>query len=420
MMTLRCAWCGKVLKARRIVVPCHCSCGFTELDQSQVEGEGEIAPRSTAVAPVLHCRNRGEVLRLEPCQTCRGAVSKKVFSCSIHGECVIGKGPAGVHVCDGIRPVDVLILLTAGNPLWDISAKIESLGITADTVSVESNRVDYVRELVTTRKPRLVINRSFCAGWDVVGKLADEFPDTNWVTVNHSSQAHLVTHSHWLTAQNEFLLLARERVNCWYATPDERDYLRRATGIERAIWLPNLVDIPARRDPRPIQSPAVVSLVGRRDVVKNFPAQIIAAGVANRSYPLELLIVTRGKSNDFVRLAESVGVRATVVEWGDQGRYLELIADRVDVGLQASLTESFNYVALDHMGLGIPVVGSPAIRYLPTTWHAQPDDPQSIASLLVEHLQNLDVRQRWARELAEEVAARNSKAFELVIRSLLG
>lgn len=313
---------------------------------------------------------------------------------------------------------DVVVLLTAANPLWDISPAIRRLGLTAETIDLRNNRLANVRKILETRSPKILINRSFCVGWDVIEKLAAEYPQTQFVTVNHSSQAHLLTHAHWLRSQSEFLRLAIERPNCWLASPDERVPLREATGCERAIWLPNLVELPPFTVTRNRPKAPVVSLVGRRDIVKNFPTQILAAGIVNRRKPLKLLIVTKGGGDDFSRLAEQCGVDADVFQWDQQRNYLALIGQRADVGLQASFSESFNYVALDHLSLGIPVIGSPAIRYLPREWQASPDDPASIALTLGRVLDDRDAGGE-ARRIADLVAGRNERAFAAVIRSLV-
>lgn len=450
-----CAKCERQFTTDSIVVPVRCRCGHVDRDGSCVTVvEDQPVSTSTAkvkryVSAVARWVNAGRPVRTDAevdqilADHCCGCRWFSDHSCT-HSSCgcqvrsveeervpvlsrlvpaaMLNKLRMATERCPeekwGVPKVDVVVLLTAANPLWDISPAISRIGFTTETIDLQSNRIEEVRRIVETRAPKLVVNRSFCVGWDVVEKLSDEYPQTQFVTVNHSSQAHLLTHAHWLRAQSEFLRLAMERENCWLASPDERVPLREATGCERAIWLPNLVELPPYVVTRNRPKVPVVSLVGRRDLVKNFPTQILAAGIVNRRKPIKLLIVTRGNSDDFARLAEQCGVEADVFQWDQQRDYLRLIGQRVDVGLQASFSESFNYVALDHLGLGIPVVGSPAIRYLPREWQASPDDPSSIALTLARVLDDRDAGGE-SRRIADMVAGRNERAFAAVIRSLV-
>jgi hypothetical protein len=49
------------------------------------------------------CLHRGGVMREERCPGCRGAVRLKVFACSVHGECTVGK-PLEALACCGACP----------------------------------------------------------------------------------------------------------------------------------------------------------------------------------------------------------------------------------------------------------------------------------------------------------------------------
>lgn len=63
--------------------------------------------------------------------------------------------------------------------------------------------------------------------------------------------------------------------------------------------------------------------------------------------------------------------------WLSHGEFLALVA-RMDIVLQVSLTESFCIVAADAADVGVPVVGSPAIGWLPAECQADPLQVQSI------------------------------------------
>lgn len=47
----------------------------------------------------LDCTHRGDVTRLDGCESCGGNVRLKVYECQIHGECVIAAQPQGIKCC---------------------------------------------------------------------------------------------------------------------------------------------------------------------------------------------------------------------------------------------------------------------------------------------------------------------------------
>jgi hypothetical protein len=96
-----------------------------------------------------------------------------------------------------------------------------------------------------------------------------------------------------------------------------------------------------------------------------------------------------------------------------------MVAEKVDVGLQVSFTESFNFVALDHLQVGKPVIGSSAIRFLPARWQASVDDPRDIANRLLRVLRRYPIESRRALRYAKRKAQASNAAFLETIDSLL-
>lgn len=450
------AGCGRSFSADSVALPVRCSCGHRDIDGAGVRNGQGVRPsqrlprmephsrwlaagrpeRSEAEAAAiferycLGCSSfDGRLCTQRDCRSCETveaidtSLGEFRISQALHNRLTRATYGCPAEKWRGEDPLsrDVLIFLTAGNPLWDLSDHIRRLGMTCETINAADNRLATIASAIDLYRPRLVVNRSFCVGWDVTERLSQEYPATNWLTVNHSSQAHLLTHAHWLRAQSEFLRLAMDRPNCYLGTPDERVQLRESTGCERVIWLPNVVQLPEYTVTRNRPAVPTVTLVGRRDLVKNFPTQILACGIVAKRRPIRLLIITRGSGEDFRQLSEQCGVPCEVMEWEDQPSYLRLIGQRSDVGLQASFSESFNYVAIDHLGLGIPVVGSPAIRYLPRVWQASPDDAAAIAESLHGVLDRpASSVGLLARRTAEAVAARNNAEFARVVTELAG
>lgn len=74
--------------------------------------------------------------------------------------------------------------------------------------------------------------------------------------------------------------------------------------------------------------------------------------------------------------------------WLDRTEYLSLVA-AMDAGLCATLSESYCYVAADHVALGVPIVASPTIACLGSgIARARPDRIDEIAAALAAVLSN--------------------------------
>ena len=67
--------------------------------------------------------------------------------------------------------------------------------------------------------------------------------------------------------------------------------------------------------------------------------------------------------------------------WMGHEEFLETVAC-MDVCLQVSLSESFNIVSADVVSIGVPLVGSESIRWLPTRSKAKPDSVESIVAAM--------------------------------------
>ena len=78
--------------------------------------------------------------------------------------------------------------------------------------------------------------------------------------------------------------------------------------------------------------------------------------------------------------------------WCDRSNYLSLVAG-MDVGLCATLCESYCYVSADHVALGVPVVASPAIACLGDVQaRVVPDD---VARWRVRYCRHWKTVMRW-------------------------
>jgi hypothetical protein len=116
--------------------------------------------------------------------------------------------------------------------------------------------------------------------------------------------------------------------------------------------------------------------------------------------------------------------------WMDDAAYARALG-AVDVGLQVSLADSFNYVVADHFARGVPVVVSPFVpcaHGLPERVAAllvvdDPTDTGAIAARVRRLLAEPDARRdvgRGVRAHIERVAARNADVARRVLLAACG
>lgn len=80
---------------------------------------------------------------------------------------------------------------------------------------------------------------------------------------------------------------------------------------------------------------------------------------------VELFDVTRG-----TELVKS--------KWNEPEEFIDYLHSTIDIGMQVSLTETFNVVSADYVTAGVPVVASPEVRWLSSFNHADPHDIDDI------------------------------------------
>ena len=132
--------------------------------------------------------------------------------------------------------------------------------------------------------------------------------------------------------------------------------------------------------------------------------QSAAAAMAAREggdvWTLHLAGQTR-RRRGYARWLDLLGVR-----WLDHGflpreEYLRLVAS-MDAGLAATLSESYGYVAAEHVLLGVPVVTGPGVACLPRgeLTVTDPGDPRALAAALLKAVgQRADAADRQRAEL---------------------
>jgi glycosyltransferase involved in cell wall biosynthesis len=120
----------------------------------------------------------------------------------------------------------------------------------------------------------------------------------------------------------------------------------RVTGVRRTTGRPTVsLFFPAAETRRKNVTNALLAVAALRT-----PPRLLLNGLSARPGYRELL--------------EVLGVGYHDLGWIEDRRRYERTLSRVDVGLQPSLTESYDYVAAEHLSRGVPVVGSSAVPAL--------------------------------------------------------
>ena len=312
-----------------------------------------------------------------------------------------------------LRSVDVLQVIAEGVFHWrDAQTGLSSVlgGAGMSSVVQSYGSVDGVSEAVQEFLPKVCLARAMPFPPEEFGKLAQKHPGVQFVVCCHSVPSHLTKWSGILPRFTGYLKLSRDMENVWLATPDERVQWKYWT--PRGLWLPNtLGDVPRGHD-RGIEGPVNVSLVGRPDLIKSFPNQVFAVALANKTRKCRLHLMIHGATGrgkqtdgDLGSLAKSLGVETLSHPHMDHEAHRNRIANVVDIGMQAGFCESFNYVALEHMASGKPVVGSPTVRFLPDRMQVDPNDIEGMARKLLELSERLDADPEGEREYCREHAA---------------
>jgi glycosyltransferase involved in cell wall biosynthesis len=293
---------------------------------------------------------------------------------------------------------------------------LEGRGMSSHVQPLHHVNLEGVDELVELRRPRLLINHAMLLNPAHVAHLLDRFADLTVITVNHSSWSDLVRVSRWLRHQAVYIDQAQRHPRAWYAAVDERRWLEKLT-LRHCIWLPNPIVIPPELPASQLHDPPTVGLSCRFDMVKNIPNTLLGVKLADGFKSLLSFATDAREQVD--SLAAVMRLDYDVQDWLPWQEHIERVGRDIDIGLQVSFTESMNYVALEMMLLGKPVVGSKAIRYLPPSWQASADDPDDIARRLTFVRNNYEAQAIRARPLALAYADNNNTQFMVQIEKVI-
>lgn len=318
------------------------------------------------------------------------------------------------------------VLFVVGDPpapgWWETRGRLSTdllieRGITSACVTCPSE--GRLRALIEQFRPRAIINGALLISPEITARLSEGFPRIQFLAMNQSSNSYLIA---TLKAFDDYwggFWRLLERDNCYLVSPDERNIPAqiRPDLASKILWVPNPARIPDWQ-PRERATPPLVSLIMAGRSLKNIPNQLLGYALARRQREMRLLVSCRDYEQPIGQMLDSLRIEAEIAPWLEWGDYIDRLRS-VDVGLQVSFTESYNYVSLEHMLCGVPVVGSDATRHVPPRWRAEMDTPQSIATLILDRIEGWEEDSLEARRISLQFAEQRNRQFQSFFEEFL-
>ena len=264
-------------------------------------------------------------------------------------------------------------------------------GIPSELVIVnDNNEID--RE-VTRYRPRFVIIEALWVVPEKFEVLQKLHPDVTWIVRVHSEVPFLATEGVSIDWISRYSLIK----NVLIAANSDRgvDDLRTISlGYEKIIYLPNcfLFDDHEKIPPKHHKFDDIhIGCFGAIRPLKNQLIQALAAIRFANDVGKVLTFHMNGDRVEGVGEPVKRNIQALFENasphkvrfhpWYDHLDFLKVLA-RTDIGMQVSMTESFNHVAADSVALGLPIVVSPEIRWASFLFKADPTSSASISDRL--------------------------------------
>lgn len=147
---------------------------------------------------------------------------------------------------------------------------------------------------------------------------------------------------------------------------------------------------------------------------KNLSNQLLACSMVE---DLELHINGLSQNPEFARLMKDLKVQTIDHGWMEKSQYTSVIRE-MDLGLQVTFAETFNYVVVEHFVQGIPVVCSHMIPVAAWDKRLDPllvnraDSPEDIAQTIKRVYADRENLSSLVRQSVKDLAIRNNAALK--------
>lgn len=295
-----------------------------------------------------------------------------------------------------------------------------------DAQAVPIGQIGHWEAWYPQHKPQMVIISATCVPLPLMRKLAERHRQTIWVQRIHSNSAFLFQESCAFDHCMETLRLARDHRNLRYAVVDLAEAQRWTLAGAEVACIPNVWSVPIDTAPRTGPDPRATVRLSAEFALRLLKApasHLLAAAILNRRRPAQLhLQMHRCDCEMYPRnlkaMAELIGLTLVEEPYRTNDAFVAWLADTIHVGLQLSLTESFNYVALEHFAHGIPCVCGRAIGFSP--WRCDPEDAEDAVRQIEAILADYPHASALALDAARRVAEMNETLFVDAVSGMIG
>lgn len=159
------------------------------------------------------------------------------------------------------------------------------------------------------------------------------------------------------------------------------------------LYTPNCYELPEKikLDIEPIEDTLDIGCFSAIRILKNIPEQAISAinvaNILNKSlnFHINHTIFEKAAEGIIINLFnmfEGTGKHKLVVhEWQNHEDFINLIKS-MDIGMQVSMSETWNLVSNDFISVGVPIIGSKEIEFLSHQYQAEPTSFKDISNKL--------------------------------------
>lgn len=272
-----------------------------------------------------------------------------------------------------------------------IVESLASRGIHAKIVEVNDNN-DIDRE-VTLFKPNRVIIEALWVVPEKFDVLKPLHPEVDWFVHMHSGMPFLALEGIAMGWLHEY---AKNGIGIIANSPESYEAFKCVFNNDRLVLLPN-VYLSTFSEVKPFRSKNRTTIdigcFGAVRPMKNHLLQAMAAirfadenGLRLHFHINGSRLETNGDpvlKNLIHLFAGTEGVHSLIRHhWMEPEEFLEALHRSIDIGMQVSLTETFNVVSADYVTAGLPIVVSKEVKWASRFSKAEDDSVDSIVSAL--------------------------------------
>lgn len=265
-------------------------------------------------------------------------------------------------------------------------------GVQAKVVDVIDN--NFIDSEVTRFRPNIVIIEAL---WVVPEKfpiLLRLHPTVRWIVRIHSKPTFIANEGiamDWLAKYSD----VADYFDNFHIASNNKEFAKclSTTFSTKVLYTPNVYHPVCRKRTKLSESERSIHIgcFGAVRPMKNHLAQALAAIKFAEEKRKHLFFYINGDRQEQrgdevlknLRALFDRTTRSTLVErpWSSHEVFLYFVA-QMDIGMQVSLSETFNIVAADFVSLGVPIVTCPDIEWTPSLMHADPTSIDDIVKKL--------------------------------------